>query len=256
MGQDRKSVSSDPFGDQGGDTISQHTGDDPAEVFGIANDEVTDDSQLHRVRLILESSRAFSEAVAALKRKGVNVIVSFEDLPPDAGGGRTYGSAGDRERRIVLDHADMKPGIHVIDVYAHEFGHVWEDHGGPTADYFMNLVQEDLGIRTTRPTHTVLRSARNPFAPAGSRENPVFDRGTSPYEKGVSRDPFAQPEWATAEFSSVLMARFQFSIGRALRGPLTWSMRWPTVPSLSNCFARRFWSWLEQMSPKQPIWTR
>lgn len=160
-------------------------GGDPAEMFGIANDEVTGNVQLGQVRTILETSGVFRTAAAALKSKGITVDVAVGNLPQDSGGGRTFGSKGQRQRGIVLDPAAMKPGIHVVDVYAHEFGHVWEDHGGPSADYFMNLVQEDLGVRKTLPTHTVLKSARDPFAPAGSRQNPVFDRGTSLYEKGI-----------------------------------------------------------------------
>lgn len=154
---------------------------DPVKRFGFTNEDIQKDEDLSRVRKVLEKSRAFTELMKILRSKGVTVTSVVRDLPSKAGGGSTRGR-GD-QMGIVIDPLHIPSGIHVIDVYAHEWGEVWEKHGGPPPDDFMNRVQDELGIRRTRghppeskPESTETRTpsslSRDRFARPGTRDKP------------------------------------------------------------------------------------
>ncbi len=143
---------------------------DPVRLFGFSNDDIQSVGDLDRVENVLKHSKIFMRALSIIKNKNINVSVGIANLPEKAGGGRCYGSG--RVYGVSIDPEDIAPGIHVVDIYIHEFGHVWEDHDGPSADYFTNQVQKELGIRQTKPTHTPLSTPRDPFAKPGSKDNP------------------------------------------------------------------------------------
>lgn len=148
------------------------TGTEPIKILGFTNDDIQSTVDMERVRRALKNSKTFNRCLKYLADKNVRVIVEVGELPAKAGGGRCKGSGN--LYGIVIDPEDIEPGIHVVDIYIHEFGHAWEEHGGPSADYFTNQIQKEMGIRQTRPTHTPLSTPRDIFAPPGSRENPIF----------------------------------------------------------------------------------
>jgi len=139
----------------------------PNDRYGFTNNDIETTTDLDRVRQVLNQSRVFKDAAEALRNAGITTPVTIDPNLPVAG--RTYGGPADTERPIAINPSEIPDDGHVGDVYAHEFGHVWEDHGGPPADRFVSQVNRELGIRERPPSHSPLPTTRDPFAPPGTR---------------------------------------------------------------------------------------
>lgn len=127
--------------------------DDPAVRFGIENRDIEFAVDLGDVLGLLDTSEQFLKMKSALKTKRVSVELEVKHLPPETGGGTTDPPARTQSYLLTFWPPVIPKGYHIIDVVIHEHGHVFEFHGGPDYQSFVNAVQKDIGIRQTPDSH-------------------------------------------------------------------------------------------------------
>jgi hypothetical protein len=137
----------------GGAAVVDAASDDPVKRFGINNKDIEFVVDLRPLLKIMRESPSFKKMEETLKKKKIAVEHEVKPLPTESGGGSTSGGAKSPVRIITLWQQVIPKDFHILDVFIHEYGHVYEDHGGPDYQTFVNQVQKEIGIRQTPDSH-------------------------------------------------------------------------------------------------------
>lgn len=140
---------------KGGRSVVNASSNDPAVRFGVQPDDIFGTKDLDKLLTISRESESFKTMERKLKSIGVHVTREVSRLEAKQGGGTTVGNAKSKVRGVIIWPEGVFKGFHVLDIFIHEYGHVYEDNGGPDYQTFLNTVQDELGIRRTPDSHRI-----------------------------------------------------------------------------------------------------